>query len=608
MRLRGSTQHARVSGLGALLGDSTTQAEACIANGMAQEIASDYASAYASYKQALSYLTPEYNAALAKATASKLPADYQTAQNIEAKIEDANTRLGRVADKIALSVNAYSALPKLNLIDTPEAIVSQSKLYKTLDILNRPFPTPLAPAPPDDLYTKDKYAYLRQALNTRNWDSVQKWYASELATKLTKTVNASQYWQISQLNLQDYCDRTFDRDDYAAFIRKCFVRFCVYDLGTYVGFGYGGSSDAQQTAFASRCSQNSPNFISGEPGVDHFTSFLDNPRLVGMNRWAAYDACVKGTRYAFEVCWLQEATKWNTFAIYSGIINAIGAAITGYGVGLLLAPAGAAAGGAAVGSSAASAGASTGVIAGTTAAGITTAGGIETVVVTGTAIGAGATAAGIAGATVGAGIAAGSILSTGAPAPISSPTIPSGDVTSITVTATPIAGGGAAGTVGAGVGAGAILSTVAPPALAEPDPIETVTVQGARPTTPELDAPVIYDSLSASALESLLNSPPPQVNVEDSNTANRIKSSLTDAVKSYGAKWVADHLAQLLAQQLGRQPTPEELGAWQNWLDAGMPGHSQNLYLALGVLGVVLAAAILAGKKKRRKGIKRKTR
>lgn len=612
MRLAGSSKHARVTGLGALLGDTLAQADLLMSQAQSASAAGDHASAYAKYKQAFNYYVAEEDAAEARAQGSGAAADWTAFHAITAKREKANEGMTKEADALAKSTNAYASMPQTTFIDTPEAMVSQSKLYKTLRMLNDPFPTPTAAPPPDELYFTDNKAYLRQALNTRNWDAVSKWYASQITEKLKTTQNASQYYALSQLNVQDYCDRVLDTADFAAFMRKCLVKYAIFDLGTYVGIGYGGDAYNGAPNFVSRCSLNSPAFQSGDPDVTRFQKFIDSSNLRGPDRFDGWNAAVMGRKYGCAVCWVQEPKFWTTHRILDTLAIVVGSAIVSYGIGAAFtAPAAAGGAAAAAGTAAAAGGVATGATVGT----IITAGGIETVVVPGVAIGAatGAIAGAAIGGTVGAAISAGAIAPTTTAPAISAPSISAESIDTVVVsgTAIPAAGAGAAtvGTVGGAISAGAVVATNAPPPLTTqqppPEEIENITVEGERPVLPELNnlplAGGITGGLEPLNVDALQ---PENVQIDDqSSMVDRIKGSLTNAIKSYGAQWVRDHLAELLRNQLGRNPTQQELDAWADW--GSLPPESPNAHgvstpVVLGVIGLVLAAALLATKKKRK--------
>lgn len=423
-------------------------------------------------------------------------------------------------------------------------------------------------------------------------------------------LNPVEYWNLSKLNLQDYCDRTLNLQDLHAHTKECILKMCIADYGNKVGFGYAGRSDYLNLAL----------FFAN--GLSHNSGQLD---------WAkSYEAAKNGTRYGFCLGWVKEPNKHTA----SNIIVAIGAAFMGAAAWQAIsAGAGAASGGVTGAAGGTGAGAGAGA-----ATGAATATGIETVVVSASAI------APVTAGTVAAGIASGTIAATAAAPAITAPT---GTIETVVVEAAPVATV-SAGTVAAGVGTGAIAATAtAPPIVAPSTPapsvIETVTTEAsalpetqitagtvaagvaagtiaATATAPAITSePVIetvtveapadtiqLDPVEAAAIgTSVISLTQPVINVPEPNLpeiedepslTDRVVEGLENAVAEYGADWVMSQLERLLTELLGRPPTQGEVDDWEDWLNGGgstpPPSASSSPSWVYWLLGAAIAYAL----------------
>lgn len=408
--------------------------------------------------------------------------------------------------------------------------------------------------PDDDVIFSDPYGYLRVVLNNADWDGVTRWYATRLTEILKNSTRPPDFWNLSKLNLQNYCDRTLTLRDLRSFTEKCILVMCVADYGNKVGFGYAGKRDDLNLAmfFANGLSHN-------DGQLNWFTSF---------------DHAKAGTRYGFCIGWVKEPAKHTA----SRIIVALGAAFIGAAAfSALTAPTAAAtSGGAAAGTgTGASAGASAGAIVPS---------GIETVTVVGSA------APVVTAGSVAAGLSAGAIAVVATPPPLSTPTLET-----VTVTGAAPATGVSVATVGAGLSAGAVAVATAPPPLSTPS-IETVTVEAPRvehqPVSPTETAAtgLISVGISYPALN-LPNAPNPQYDYENS-LQDRIKDNLRDAAEQYGQQWIEEHLAEWLREQLGREPTPVELQQYEDYISPYSPASLMRNYLPIVIGALVIAALI----------------
>ena len=150
------------------------------------------------------------------------------------------------------------------------------------------------------------------------------------------------------------------------------------------------------------------------------------------------------------------------------------------------------------------------------------------------------------------------------------------------------------------------------PVQSEPPPqsdIETVTVEAPRiaPIDPAL-APIIGAPGIALDLPNIsVPEPTPPQYEDDPSLTDRIKTGLQDAASQYGQQYVEDYLTQQLTDELGRPPTSDDLGAWQDWIDAGgldMGSQHGPLWpwlIAGGLAAVALWTETKRGNKTRRR-------
>lgn len=417
-------------------------------------------------------------------------------------------------------------------------------------------------------------------------------------------LNPKEYWGLSKLNLQDYCDRTFNLQDLHAHTKECILKMCIADYGNKVGFGYAGRTDFINLAL----------FFAN--GLSHNSGQLD---------WAkSYEAAKNGTRYGFCLGWVKEPNKHTA----SNIIVAIGAAFMGAAAWQAIsAGAGAASGG--VTGASGGAGAGAGATAGATATGI------ETVVVSASAIApvtAGTVAAGLASGTiaataaapaitapsatietvvvqaapvsavsagsVAAGVGAGTIAATATAPPIvaPSPVIETVVTEAAPISETPIT----AGTVAAGVAAGTIAATATAPAITSQPVIETVTVEAPADTI-QID-PVEAAVIGTSAIaltQPVINVPEPnlpEIDEGEPSLTDRVVTGLEDAIANFGADWVVSQLERYLQDLLGRQPTQTEIDEWEDWINGGgstpPPTVSSSPKWVYWLLGAAIAYAL----------------
>lgn len=417
---------------------------------------------------------------------------------------------------------------------------------KVAELWRTPAPSPTGTRPNDALIFSDPYGYLRVVLNNSDWDGVSRWYATQITEILKTSTSPPDFWNLSKLNVQNYCDRTLNLSDLRAFTEKCILVMCIADYGNKVGFGYAGKRDDLNLA------------MFFDNGLSHNDGQL--------NWQTSFDAAKAGQRYGFCIGWVKEPAKHTA----SRIIVAIGAAFIG----------GAAFQAISTAANAASAAATTSATAAGSAAASVVPAGIETVTVV-------AAAPAITAGSVAAGLSAGAVAVATAPPPLSAPPIE---------TVTVIGSAPSAGiSVGQALTAGAIATAVTAPALLTPS-IETVTVEAPRveehpvsaaetAATGLVSVGIQYPAISAG------NPPNPQYS-EDSLT-DRIKEHLQDAAEEYGSQWIKDHLQEWLTDELGRTPTQTEYEQYQDIVDPYSPLSLMRKYLPI-ILGALLIAAIFS--------------
>jgi hypothetical protein len=417
------------------------------------------------------------------------------------------------AARVSGIARALSRRTTLGNLAGTNAISVYSKYAKIVDeIFAAPFPTPTGTRPPDALIFSDAFGYLTQVLNNADWQGVARWYATRIQETLKDTTNPKAFWELSALNVQAHCDRTFTPGDLHAFTKLCILQLCIADYGNKVGFGYQGKSDSLNLAMF---------FMNG---LSHNSGQLD---------WMQSAANAKaGTRYGMCIGWVKEPSKHTA----SRIIVAVGAAFIGAAAWSAISTAGAATSGA-----------------------------------TGAAIPAAGTTG---GAIVGGGA---SVI----PAGVEVVTTVASALPAVTVTA---------GTIGAGLAAGTVAIVASAPPLMTEQPIETVTTEAPRIVEqhPVDIATAIGTGLVSVGIEQFVPSAPAPSDFEvqgDSLTDN-IKNNLQDAAGEYGSQWLQDHLAEWLRDQLGREPTPDELDEYERYI----PGAGLKTFVPWLILAGILAA------------------
>lgn len=401
-----------------------------------------------------------------------------------------------------------------------------------------PYPTVTGSRPPDALIFSDKYAYLRQVLNNADWSGVARWYATQIQELSKTTLNPRDYWGLSALNVQNYCDRTLTVPDLRAFTEECILTMCIADYGNKVGFGYQGSRDVNSLA------------AFFQNGLSHNDGQL--------NWFNSYDAAKAGSRYGFCLGWVKEPSKHTA----SRIIVALGAAFMGAAAWQAIS-----AGTSTAASTAASstASGSAGGAGAATAAAVPA--GVETVVVSASAIApvtAGTVAAGIASGTIAATAAAPAIVAPAA-TPIETVVVEAAPISTVTV-----------GTVASGIAAGTVAAVAAaPPIVTPPAPesiIETVTVEAPAETVQITPAEAAVTGITSIALTQPTISVPepqlPEIDTEPTLT-EQITDGLSTAVSDLGADAVIAELEQYLTDLMGRPPTPTEVDQWEDWINNG---------------------------------------
>lgn len=542
MRFRGTHSGARVSGLAGLAGANAFMVYAPYANKVAEVFAKPYPGATGSrppdsliFSDKYAYLRQVLNNADWSGVARWYATQIQQAVNASGWYDPLNP---------PVAPPPASTPPPAPTSYIPETVATVST---PPPIINRPILT-------DRILAGGKRAQLRGLAGLEG-------------------LNPKEYWNLSKLNLQDYCDRTFTMGDLHAFTKECILKMCVADYGNKVGFGYQGGMDNLSLAM----------FFAN--GLSHNDGQLD---------WfKSYDATKGGYRYGMCIGWVKEPSKHTA----SMIMVAIGAAFMGAAAWQAIS---------ATGSTVASAGATGGGItggggAGAAAGGITSAG-IETVVVAAPAL------APITAGTIGAGLATGAIAATAAAPAITSPAIET-----VTVTAAPVSTV-TAGSVAAGVASGTVAAVASAPPLVTPaSPIETVTVEasanqpvtagtvGAGLATGTIAATATAPSITTGTIETVTVEAPaetiqidpveaaitgvtsiaitqptisvpepnlPEIDTEQTLT-DRIVEGLENAIADIGADAVMSELEKWLEDLLGRPPTSTEVDQWGDWIDSG---------------------------------------
>lgn len=448
---------------------------------------------------------------------------------------------------------------------------------KVKECFATPYPAVTGSRPPDALIFSDKYAYLRQVLNNADWSGVARWYATQIQELAKTTLNPRDYWGLSVLNVQSYCDRTLTVGDLHAFTEECILKMCIADYGNKVGFGFASAARDPKTLSAF--------FLNG---LSHSDGQL--------NWFSSFDAAKAGSRYGFCLGWVKEPAKHTA----SRIIVAIGAAFMGAAAWQAISAGSSVATSAVSTTAAGSAGGAAGAAAGAAAVPA-----IETVVVSASALApvtAGTVAAGIASGTIAASAAAPAIAAPAAP-PIETVVVQAAPVS--TVTAGSVASGLAtgavsavasapplvtpqtpietvtveasanqpvtAGTVGAGLAAGTIAATAAAPSITT-GTIETVTVEAPADTI-QIDPleTAVTGVTSIAITQPTISVPEPQLPEIDTEPTltDQVVEGLENAIADYGAGVVLDQLEQWLTDLLGRPPTPTEIDQWEDWINNG---------------------------------------
>lgn len=444
--------------------------------------------------------------------------------------------------RFAGSINSMEGLH-----GTTAAAVYGKYAAKVAEMWNTPLPPVTGTRPDDEYIFTNPEGYLRTVLNNADWDGVARWYATQITAILKSSTSPPEFWDLSKLNVQNYCERVLTVGDLRAFTEKCILVMCIADLGNKVGFGYGGPRDNLNLAL----------FFAN--GLSHNNGQLD---------WEqSFNAAKSGSRYGFCIGWVKEPSKHTA----SRIIVAVGAAFIGAAAfTAITAPAAASAGA----TSGAAAGSATGATAGAAIPA-----GIEVVTVVGAA-------PAITAGSVAAGLSAGAIAVAASPPALSTPPI---ETVVVSAPAAP------AVTVGEALTAGAIATAASAPALLTPS-IETVTVEAPRVEQHPVSAAetaatgLISVGITYPALN-LPNAPNPQY--DDSSWTDRVKENLQDAAEQYGQQWIEDHLAEWLRDQLGREPTTVELEQYEDYIAPNSPASLFRKFLPI-VIGALVVAALLS--------------
>lgn len=235
---------------------------------------------------------------------------------------------------------------------------------------------------------------------------------------------------------------------------------------------------------------------------------------------------------------------------------------------------------------------------------------IETVVVT-----AAAPVLTVAGAaSIAAGISAGAILATVTPPPLSAPSIPTPQAapTPQPVIETVVVQASAAPAISPVV-SGAIIATAAAPAILAPSisaqPIETITVQGQRPTEIQLDpetAAIVGSSIINASIPDIQLPGAPEVPAFDSGNGivDQLKQAAGTAASDFLKSKLEESLSKKLGANMGMETTlPFEeyapIGTSVSTRPSGEGVQSLSSRLLPVILGLIAFAAVFATTQKR---------
>jgi hypothetical protein len=466
---------------------------------------------------------------------------------------------------------------------------------------------------------RDPWEFLRCALMEQNWKAIEYWYAFWIKNAWDAGhAELGPFHQISQVNLAEFKYSTFNDpggiryytgfsyNELGAFLRHVWSKFLPYqsetNSGILGGLGYNGLSP-----FSYLRPMADGKAMRVEYAGAWFANYHHAVSLLRLG-WVP-DSSVSGLDYLPTV----------VMAIILAVATAgIGSAISG-----ALAPAaGGTAGGVAGGTAAGVVGGTTGGAAGAT---LTTTALLPEIIVTGTVstIGAGSVAAGIAAGTI-AGAAASPILNSTTLLPEITVTAPTAPVVSVadalaagavsTTTVAPAissntttspdavqstdtlqefvvtAQPAAPVTVADLIASGAITATAAQPVINSTTTLEEVTVSApSQPSLPEISMPDLIAGAAAA-----ITATEPTFEVEGEPGEKTWSDRLQELIKQYGADYVQQHLAELLADWLGHSPTPTQLDDAHTELKSAL-----NLWPWL--IGFGLLAAVVIGTRDKQK-------
>lgn len=471
--------------------------------------------------------------------------------------------------------------PRASLSDIPEdqksafpvpvrgmSVTGNIYWYEGQPVLNRGVP----------IYSNDANEFLRHAMVESNWDDVEIWLA----------------WAIANGYPQD--------------------KLYALDFGRYK---YSQGPTGPRVYFPFSAADYGSFF---ERFTKYATAIPADRQCIANKKELYRRAVASNPRNQFQLslsdCPL--SANWGLALLKAAAVIAIPAAIATAATAIAAASAASAAGAGAAGGAVAGSGAAAGA---TGAAGIgagTIAGAasiaapiIETVVVTATT--PILTAAGAA--SIAAGISAGTILATATPPPLSAPNIPAPQPASIPqpTIETVVVQASSAPAISPLVASG-VIATAAAPAILAPSistqPIETVTVQGQRPTEIQLDpgtAAIVGSSIINASIPDIRLPGAPEAPAYDSG--NSILDNLKEAAGSVASDVLKSKLQELLAKNAQMSMGMETTLPFEEYSPVGQPsgprspgvsGESLSSRLLPVILGLIAFAAVFATRNNRR--------
>ncbi len=529
------------------------------------------------------------------------------------------------APKPSIALSSDGIAPYFNLSDKPLTFAGVTWLTPILNphrttALNWVEPNVINKGAPSSLY--DPVEYLRSALIDSDWDRVFYWFAMNYAQLYSQVGNSRDaFWPFASINILSYkyvvndagqrVYYPFSQYDLWQFISRIVANFSITDLGAHgkCAIGLLNWGDPNKVVpYDVDGELTGPNqwwnaFNQGLFGYGHTSSVFQYTSVQQLITDSQNPHTSSSPIGDLRVGWIQAPSgPWTFEKVLSLVVILVVSYYAGAALGALYASvfgtttatAGLSAGAATVGSST---GAATTATVGSSAAGAA-AGALDEIVITGSIA---------SGISVGSALTAGSVIAAATAPAIAGATAPSIQVNApnsapaldeVVVTGTASTSTVSAASVGAAITAGAVAVATAPAVLTTPDIVTTQPTTNNATSPDTLDEVVVTGTATTSvssvgtalAVGSVIATAAPAIadatTISDPNTTTQpdqttnssdkpskgttLEDWLKSLVKKYGLAWVKAHLASLLKQFYGVDPSQAQLDAADASLGSGI--------------------------------------